>query len=94
MKFVNIATEDGPKQVKANVFQLDFDGGKLAVFKEQGSAYLSHYASGQILCKLSVFQLGKYRAKDVAQESLDRAVRLVGAEKFRQTLSEAPTINP
>lgn len=93
---VKKATVEGPIEVQGEVMQLDFNNGKLACFVEEGSTVLSHYASGQILARLSVKYTGGNRTtrKQTAQAAVDRLVEQVGMETILRSFTAASTINP
>jgi len=94
MRTVNKATHAGVLKVQANVYHLDFDGGKIVVFVEANRNVLSHFASGRRICALPIASLAKYQQRDVAQEELDRTIAKAGVDKARLIFSEHPTINP
>ena len=97
-KPVLIATEDGPQEAMAEVFQLKFNGGELAVFIEEGcySCFLSHYASGAALAKLPArfHSYNRKTRRSRAQATLDHLCGVVGVENVVDTLMRAKTINP
>jgi len=94
MQTVNKATVEGPLQTIAQVYRLQFAGGKLACFVEANTNVLSHYASGRMICRLPIAKLGKERRRPLCQGTLDRHVARLGVDVVREALRNAPTINP
>ena len=93
MRIVNTATAEGPHAVEARVFNLDFNGGKIACFVQKGSKMLSHFASGRAMVGLAVVDQMKYPLRDCAQYALDRLVEKEGVDAILEAFSAAPTLN-
>jgi len=95
-KPVVIATVVGPQETVAEVFNLEFNGGELAVFIEEDSSVLSHYASGCVLAKLppKFRTYNRKTRRSRAQQALDQLCSDIGVENVVDTLMRAKTINP
>ena len=93
---VLIATKEGPQEAMAEVFHLKFNKGLLAVFIEEGSYFLSHYASGAALAKLPArfHSYNRKTRRSRAQATLDHLCGVVGVENVVDTLMKAKTLNP